>query len=182
MVDAEGALPWYGLGGSFAGQRLRGGKGWDICSILHRSAGTDGELTVGVVRRATGRRGKDGPRVPIEPELAAETVATVVVMSPLREVHDGVDVNALVDELNALARKVARDERAWKTREMIIDGKVVVAREWEYAGIWTLYHLTEDLILYVMGPAALRPDAVELIRLDPDEVARMDTPYLSDLE
>ncbi len=91
-------------------------------------------------------------------------------MTPLREVEDGVDVNARVDELNALARKVARDERAWRTREMIIDGEVVVAREWEYAGIWAVYHLTEDLILYVTGHVTLRPETVELRQLQPDEV------------
>lgn len=171
MVDAERALPRYGLGGSFAGQRLEEGSGWDICTTLHLPDGTPGELTVGVVRRATGMRGKDGPRVPIPPELAAETIADVVVMTPLREVDKGVDVNALVDKLNAVARKVARDERAWRTREMIIDGEVVTAREWEYAGIWALYHLTKDLILYVTGPAALRSEMrLELRTLRPDEV------------
>lgn len=54
---------------------------------------------------------------------------------------------------------------------MIVDGEVVAAREWEYAGIWAVYHLTEDLILYVTGPAALRPEmTLELRALRPDEV------------
>ncbi len=174
MVDAERALPRYGLGGSFVGQRLQGGSGWDICTTVHRPEGTLGELTVGVVRRATGRRGRDGPRVPIPPEMAAETVAIVVVMTPLREVDECVDVNAQVDELNALARKVARNQRAWRTREMIIDGEVVAAREWEHAGIWALYHLTEDLIVYVTGSAALRPETLEIRTLRPDEVDQRD--------
>jgi hypothetical protein len=170
MADAERALPRYGLGGSFAGQRLREGSGGDICTTLHLPDGTSEELIVGVVRRATGRRRKGEPRIPIPSELAAKFVATVVVMTPLREVDKGVDVNALVDELNALARKVARDEHAWTAREIIVDGEMVAGWEWEYAGIWALYHLTEDLILYVTGPTALRPEKVELRPLRPDEV------------
>jgi hypothetical protein len=172
MGDAERDLPLYGLGGSFAGQRVQGGSGGDICTTLHLPDGTSVELAVGIVRRATGRRRRGEPRIPIPPELAAEFVADVVVMTPLREVDKDVDVNALVDELHALARKVAHDERAWMTREMIIDGEVVAAREWEYAGIWARYHLTEDLILYVTGPVALRLDTVELRRLDSNEVTQ----------
>jgi hypothetical protein len=48
MVDAEPVLPWYGLGGSFSGQRLQEGSGWDICTTLHLPDGTSDELTVGV--------------------------------------------------------------------------------------------------------------------------------------
>ena len=166
----EEPLPRYGLGGSFAGQRLEEGSGGDICTTLHLPDGTSSELVVGVVRRATGRQRKGGPRVPIPPELAAQYVADVVVMTTLREVDEGVDVNALVDELHALARKTARDVHAWRTREMIIDGEVVAGREWEYAGIWAVYHLTEELILYVIAPAALRLGAVELIALKSDDV------------
>jgi len=44
--------------------------------------------------------------------------------------------------------------------------------EREYEGRWIVYCLTATLIIYVLAPVALRSDAVELRRLEPEEVMR----------
>jgi hypothetical protein len=86
------------------------------------------------------------------------------------------------NDMFAAAEEVARDDDAWGTREIEVDGEVIDGYEREFGGRWVAYYLTPLLIVSVLAPAALRPDTVELIRLQPDELARMDTPYLSDLE
>lgn len=174
MFDGEDALPRYGLGGSFVGRRLRGGGGWDVCTTVHRPEGAQDELTVCVVRRATAQQGRDAPRVAGSQQDAAETVATAVVMGSLREIDDVADPNAQVDERHSLARQVARDEGAWSRREMIIDGDLVAGREWEHDGVWAVYHLTDEMILYVTGSVALHPDPVELKKLTEEEIGSLE--------
>ena len=86
------------------------------------------------------------------------------------------------DDTFAAVKEVASDDEAWKAREVNVDGEVVDGYEREFGGRWVAYYLTPVLIVSVLAPVALRPDAVELRRLEPDEIAHMDTECLSDLE
>jgi hypothetical protein len=171
-IEEELPLPRYGLAGSFVGERLREGEGRDICSIVHRPADKEGELKVTVTRRTTARLEREAPRVAIPADAARAHVAMELVLE---------NPNA-GDEMFAAAKEVASDDEAWKAREITVDGEVVDGYEREFGGRWVAYYLTPLLIVSVLAPVALRPYTVELIRLHPDEVARMDSMRLSGLE
>ncbi|MGD1056690.1 MAG: hypothetical protein ABR992_04675 [Solirubrobacteraceae bacterium] len=171
-IEEELPLPRYGLAGSFVGERLREGEGWDICSIVHRPADAEEELRVTVTRRTTARLERGAPRVAIPADAARAHVAMGLVLE---------NPNA-GDDLFAAAKDVASDDEAWKTREINVDGEMVDGCEREFGERWVAYYLTPLLIVSVLAPVALRPDTVELIRLHPDEIARMDTACLGDLE
>lgn len=171
-VEGELPLPRYGLAGSFVGERLRGGEGWDICSIVHRPADAHGELSVTVTRRTTAWLERGAPRIAISADDARVHIAMGLVLE---------NANA-GDEMVAAAKEIASDDEAWKARVITVDGEVVDGYEREFGGRWIAYYLTPLLIVSVLAPVALRPDAVELRRLEPDEIARMDTGCLSDLE
>jgi hypothetical protein len=171
-VPGEKPLPRYGLAGSFAGERLRAGEGWDVCTIVHRPAGVGGELSVQVMRRTTSRRARGAPRVAVSAELARESAAMALVL----------DNPSAAADMFAAATEVAGEKHAWRAREITVDGEVVVGYEREFGGRWLAYHLTPVLIVSVVAPVELRPDTVELRTLPPDELAHMDTAFLSDLE
>ncbi len=171
-VPEEPPLPRYGLAGSFVGERLRGGEGWDLCSTVHRPADAEEELSVTVTRRTTARLEKGAPRVAIPADAARAHVAMGLVLE---------NPNA-GDDMFAAAKEVASDDEAWKARKITVNGEVVDGYEREFGGRWVAYYLTPLLIVSVLASVALRPDTVELIRLHPDEVARMDSACLSGLE
>jgi hypothetical protein len=171
-IEGELPLPRYGLAGAFVGERLRGGEGWDLCSTVHRPADAEEELSVTVTRRTTARLERGAPRVAIPADAARGHVAMGLVLD---------NPNA-GDDMFAAAKEVASDDEAWKAREVTVDGEVVDGYEREFGGRWVAYYLTPLLIVSVLAPVALRPDAVELRRLEPDEIAHMDTECLSDLE
>jgi hypothetical protein len=172
FVPGETPLTIYGLAGSFVGERLREGEGWDICSIIHRPTGIEGELSVTVIRRTTARHERGAPRVAIPAELARESVAMRLV----------VDNPCAGNDVFAAAKEIANDDRAWRERYITVDGVVVDGHEREFGGRWVAYYLTPLLIVSVLAPVALRLDEVELRRLCPDEIARMETVCLSDIE
>ena len=125
-----------------------------------------------VIRRTTARLERGAPRVAIPADAARPHVAMELVLE---------NQNA-GDEMFAAAKEVASDDEAWKAREITVDGEVVDGYEREFGGRWVAYYLTPLLIVSVLAPVALRPDVVEMRRLEPDEIARMDTSCLSDLE
>lgn len=171
-VPQEPPLPRYGLAGSFVGERLSEGEGWDICSTVHRPAGAEGELNVTVIRRTTATLERGAPRVAIPVDGVRRSVAMGLVL----------DNPSTVGDVFAAAEEVASDDEAWGTREIEIDGEVVIGHEREFGGRWVTYYLTPHLIVSILAPVTLRPDSVELRMLHPDEIAHMDTACLSDLE
>jgi hypothetical protein len=171
--EEEDPLPRYGLAGAFVGERWMEGESWGsssdrakrqlMCEIGHRPAGSEGQLSVTVIRRATARLVQGGPWVAISPDVARESVSNALVV-PVWRTGD--------EEIFAIIKRVASDERAWRAREITLDGELVVAYEREYQERWVVYHLTPMLIVLVAAPVALRPDVVELRSLGPDEVTQ----------
>jgi hypothetical protein len=157
----ERPLPRYGLAGSFAGERWMEDETWDLCEIGHRPLGSQEKLSVTVIRRTTARVARDAPRIAISADLARESVTNALVVPSWR---------AGDDDIFNVRKQVANDERAWRTREIVLDGQVVKACEREYKGRWVVYHLTPALIVLVAAPVALRPNCVELRSLGTDEV------------
>jgi hypothetical protein len=119
-------------------------------------------LTVGVDRRTTAFHGPDTRGTPISAHLARLSMATALV----------VDLPNVGDDVFEIATDVARDDDAWRTREIMVNGEALTGYEREYEGWWIVYCLTATLIIYVLAPVALCPDAVELRRLEPKEVMR----------
>jgi hypothetical protein len=158
--ELEEPLPRYGLAASFVGERWVEGEGWDLCDVVHRPAGSEIVLHVGVIRRTTVRVARGTPRVAVSPEVARESVAQVLV-APRWRVGD--------DDIFAIIERVAKDEGAWRARAIRVDGRQVMAHEREYRGSWLVYGLTPTLIVYVAAPVALRPDVVTLRKLEPGE-------------
>lgn len=118
-----------------------------------------------VIRRATARLERGAPRVGIDPDLARESVAMELVLD--NQISAG-------DDIFATAKEVAKNDHAWKAREIDVDGEVMIGHEREYGERWVAYYLTPVLIVSVLAPVALCPDVVELRRLEPDEIAHMD--------
>lgn len=158
----EQSLPLYGLAESFTGERWIEGEGWDLNTITHSLGDTQEDLIVGVDRRTTAQHAKGASRVAISEDLARRSVATALV----------VDLPNIGNDVFDIAAEVARDDDAWRMREARVDGETVTGHEREYEGMWIFYYLTPTLIVYVLAPVALRPDAVELRRLEPSEVAQ----------
>jgi hypothetical protein len=165
----EQPLPGYSLAGSYVEERRRGGEGWDVCEILHRPAGSEVELSVTVIRRATARYELGAPRVAVPAEDVRATVAMALVL----------DNPSAGGDVFAAAAEVASDSEAWTATEIKVDREVVVGREREFGGRWAAYYVTPVLIIYVLAPVALRPDTVELRRLRPDEVSRIPKLYMT---
>ncbi len=167
MHPGESTLPRYGLARPFVGERFLEGHGWDVCTVVHRPDDSDGELTVGVIRRTTASPGPGLPRVAISDELARESVAAVLV-EPLMSAGD---------DVFGIAATVAGEGQAWRPQDISLDGEAVAGHEREYRGMWIAYCLTATLIVFVLAPAALRPDAVRLRQLTSDEAPlRQDWP------
>jgi hypothetical protein len=168
--EQEQPLPLYGLAGSFVGERWMEDESWGtstgqpkrklMCEIGHRPAGSEEKLSVTVIRRTTGRPVPGGPWVAIPPDLARESVTSALVVPTWRTGDE---------DIFSIRKRVANDEHAWKAREIGLDGQVVTGYEREYKGRWVVYHLTPTLIVLVAAPVALRPDVVELRRLECSE-------------
>lgn len=79
--------------------------------------------------------------------------------------------------LSAMAENAITDlagaSEEWRECRMEIDGEVFDAYEREFEGQWVRYCLTPTLIVFVTGPTVLRPDAVILEELAPDELERV---------
>jgi hypothetical protein len=91
--------------------------------------------------------------------------------------------NARVDgDVFTVAGEVAEDDEAWRVCEISVDGRVMPGYERKFEGRWAAYCLTPVLIVSVLAPLDLRRDALELRRFHANEIASMDTAYLSDLE
>lgn len=148
----ESPLPRFGLAAGFVGERWVEGQGWDICTVVHRLETPPGDLTVGVIRRNTISTSRDGPRAAISDDVARESVATVLVA----------DLPGIGDDIFDIAAEVAGEADAWMAKEILIDGEVVRGYEREYRGSWVAYYLSRTLIVYVLGPTALRPAVLEL--------------------
>ena len=160
--NGELPLPLYGLAEPYSGDRFIEGEGWDLCTIVHRFDNAQGELVVGVDRRATAQLEQGAPRVPISEDLARKSMSTALAVS-LPGVGD--DIFEVVDAVEG-------DGDAWKREEVVIDGEALKGHEREYEGMWIVYCLTPILIVHALAPVTLRLDKVELRRLEPDEVAR----------
>lgn len=171
-IPGESPLPRYGLAGSFVGERLREGEAWDTCSIVHRPAIAGGELSVTVTRRTTATLVRGARRVTITADGARRSVAIGLVL----------DNSSTEGDVFEVAEEIASDTEAWKAREIMVDGEVVVGSEREFGDRWIAYYLTPLLIVSVLAPVTLRPDALELRRLYSEEIESMDMACLSDLE
>jgi hypothetical protein len=158
--DLEEPLPWYGLAGSFVGDRWMEDDSRYTCEIGHRPIGAMEKLSVTVLRRTTGRSTDSGARAAVSPELARESATNALVLPGWR---------AGDDEVFTIIKRVANDKQAWNAREIRLDGQMVNAYEREYQERWVVYHLTPTLIFLVAAPVALRPNVVELGRLKRDE-------------
>src|SRR5579875_888322 len=129
-LQREEPLPKYGLAGSFVGERWIEGESWGstaggpkrqlMCEIGHRPAGSGEKLIVTAIRRATARRIQGGPWVAIPPDVARESVTNALV-APVWRTGD--------ENIFAIIKKVANDERAWTAREIEFDGQLVKAYE-----------------------------------------------------
>jgi hypothetical protein len=161
--EREEPLPCYGLTGSFTGTRWSVTDTWDLCEVDHRPSGGHGIVGVVTMRRTTDGRRRGQPRVAISPELARETVTNALVLPTWRAGDE--DVFSVIE-------RVAKDEPAWKAREITFDGQPVVAVEREYQGRWVVYQLTAMLIVLAAAEASLQPEVVELRRLKPEEFDR----------
>jgi hypothetical protein len=83
-----------------------------------------------------------------------------------------VDLPKIGDRVFEVAAEVAEDKNAWQECQMEVDGHIQTGYEREYEGRWIAYCLTDTLVIYALAPATLRLDAVELRKLEPDEVTR----------
>lgn len=86
-----------------------------------------------------------------------------------------VDLPKIGDHVFETAAEVADDEAAWRTRQIAVDGRILMGYEREYEGRWIAYCLTATLIIYILAPATLRFDTVELRTLESEEVTRRNT-------
>jgi hypothetical protein len=80
-----------------------------------------------------------------------------------------VDLPKIGDRVFEIAAEVADDEDAWKTCKIRVDNRMLRGYEREYEGRWIAYCLTATLIIYVLAPAALRFDALELRKIESEE-------------
>lgn len=151
----------YGLAGSFSGARWIEGEGRDQCTVVHRPRGLQETVTVGVDRRAAADY-KSNARTSLPDDLARLGMATALV----------VDLPKIGDHVFEIAAEVADDEAAWRMCQIAVDGRVLAGYEREYKGRWIAYCLTATLIVYILAPATLRFDTVELRMLEPEEVMR----------
>jgi hypothetical protein len=85
-----------------------------------------------------------------------------------------VDLSEVGEEVFEIADQVASEEDAWKTCTIMVEGKTLTGYEREYEGRWIAYCPTNELIIYVLAPAALRFGPVELSKLARHEVTRND--------
>jgi hypothetical protein len=155
-------IPPYGLAGSFSGVRWIEGEGRDLCTVVHRVGGSQETVTVGVDRRPRLDHRPDTPQSQLPADLARLGMATALV----------VDLPKVGDRVFEVAAEVAEDENAWQECQLTVDGQIQTGYEREYGGRWIAYCLTDTLVIYVLAPAALRLDAVELRKLEPDEATR----------
>jgi hypothetical protein len=133
---------------------------WGTCEIGHLLASSQETLSVTAIRRLTARSGKSAPRTAISHDRARETATNGLVLPGWRAGdEDPFDV----------VKRVANEEHAWNERAIVFDGQMVTGYEREYRGRWGVYHATASLIVLVAAPVALRPDVVELRRLEPGE-------------
>jgi len=157
-LKGEDALPCYALCAGFVSARVLDGVGWDLKTVTHQVAGRADAIEVGVVRRAISGRG----RAPVPEVAAMENVTMALVMTSGAE--DGVTANGL-------ARELAAKTDAWRDIDITIDGVRAVARECHYGDAWAVTHLAPNMTVYVVGPMALRPIAIELQQVACDDLA-----------
>lgn len=155
----------YGLAGSFSGTRWIEGEGRDQCTVVHRPRGSQETVTVGVDRRAAIDQKSNVQGASLPDDLARLGMATALV----------VDLPKIGDHVFEIAAEVADDEAAWRTCQIAVDGRILTGYEREYEGRWIAYCLTVTLIIYILAPATLRFDTVELRMLEPEEVMRRNT-------
>lgn len=156
-------LPLYGLAGSFVGDRWIEGKGQDQHTIIHRPAGMQKTLTVGVDRLMTSRNDRKTSGISTPANLSRLSMAMALV----------VDLPNVGNDVFVIAEQVARDDGAWRERKVRVDGHILTGFEREYNGAWIVYCLTATLIIYVLAPTMLRLDAVRLKTLQPSEVSKV---------
>jgi hypothetical protein len=149
-------VPPYGLAGAFSGTRWIEGEGRDQCTVVHRPADSQETVTVGVDRRTTVDHGSDAPGTPLPADLARLGMATALV----------VDLPRVGDDVFEITAEVAGNGDAWRTCKIAVDDRMLTGYEREYEGRWIAYCLTATLVIYVLAPAVLRFDAVELRKLE----------------
>jgi hypothetical protein len=153
-------LPLYGLAGAFTGERLIEGEGADVGTLIHRPGGDSGELTVGVLRRATAALIRNAQPVLISAERARESVALALV----------VDLPGIGEGVFEKAAELAQDDDVWKSRHFEVDGELLTGYEVVHENMWVAYCLMPTVILYVLAPVALRAEIVKLRILSADEI------------
>jgi hypothetical protein len=158
----ERPLPFFGLASSAAAERAIVAWGWDVNSVAHRLGREGGELVVGVDRRATAEERSRPGRVPISEQLARKSMATVL----------AADLPGIGQDLYEVTADLAGE--GWRECRMEIDGDTFDAHEREFKGQWIRYCLTPELIVFVIGPVALRLDSVSLESLEPDELEQVE--------
>jgi hypothetical protein len=154
-------VPLYGLAGGFNGVRWIEGEGRDQRTVGHRCASSPSTVTVGVDRRIFGHRESNAPGTPLPDDPARLAMATALV----------VDLPKIGNAVFEISAEVADDANAWQRCQMAVDGQVRIGYERQYGGRCIAYCLTSTLILYVLAPAALQLDDIELRKLESEEVA-----------
>ncbi len=119
-------------------------------------------MRVGVIRRNLAR---DAERRPMatRPDVVRFDVARLLVS------ESSADAGGLHD----IASDLGADDSAWAQAAMWLDGECVEAQECEYDGAWAVFHMRDDIFVYVVCLLGDRPSGpVELRVLSADEVAR----------
>ncbi len=155
-------LPLYGLAGAFTGERFIEGEGEDVGTVIHCPSADSGELTVGVIRRATASPGKNAQPVSISAESARESVALVLAAA----------LPGISKDVFDKAADLAQNVDVWKPRCFEVDGQLLTGYEAVHEHLWVAYCLKPSVILYVLAPLALRAEIVELRMLSTDEISR----------
>jgi hypothetical protein len=154
MIDRPG-VPCLGLTGFGPGERCLAGWGAGLLAVDHTKDNA-APLKVEVWSRLT-YRAIDGRKLPIEEEDALAHVARDALLA-----SGAVDP----DVIFPVPKATAADRSAWRLVQISIEGREDAALECELEGYFVLVYLTMELIIGVIGPAALRPADIELVRID----------------
>lgn len=150
-------VPAYGLAGAFHGERWVEGEGHDLCTVVHRPEGSQANIIVGVDRRDAGRDSR--------PDSSEDADADVLAVRMGMATALVVDLPGLGSSVFSVAADLAEDRAAWRTCEMVVDGKRVAGVEGQHGEGWIAYCLVPGLIIYVIAPTDERPDPIEVGRL-----------------
>lgn len=159
FAHEEERLPLYGLKGGGVRDRWIDGEGWDTRLVGHL-LGPGMQLTVGVMRRTTSLPVIGEPRVAISAELARESVTMMLVA----------DRPGAGPEVFDLTTKISEDPAQWAPCAFKVNGENHSGYECMYADQWLAYYLTSRLIVFLLGPASVRREEIELVELGPDDV------------